>query len=216
MACWRGRQQKHCLRGVPAEADGVYMTTSQGLSAFEIIEYITIYGMNTAYHVEFLTATILNWQKLLEDDSFKQVIVNSLQWLTIQKRCKIYVFVIMPNHIHLLWQMEDGNKRKEVQGALFSYTAHEFQRILREKNDTALLDYRVNAKDRNYQFWQRNPMVKECWSEHFFLQKMNYIHHNPCQPHWNLARYPEEYPWSSAAFYEKGDKKFEWITHYFG
>jgi REP element-mobilizing transposase RayT len=172
--------------------------------------------MNTEYPVEFLTATILKWQKLLGDDSLKQVIVNSLQWLTKENRCKVYVFVIMPNHIHLLWQIEDTYKRKEVQGALFSHTAHEFQKILRERKSDIVNNYFVNYKDRSYQFWQRNPMVKECQTEYFFLQKMNYIHWNPCQPHWNLASCPEEYPWSSASYYEKNNNRFEWLTHYFG
>ena len=36
------------------------------------------------------------------------------------------------------------------------------------------------------------------------LQKLDYIHKNPTQPHWLLAGTPAEYPWSSAAFYEGG------------
>jgi hypothetical protein len=30
---------------------------------------------------------------------------------------------------------------------------------------------------------------------------MNYIHNNPCQPHWNLSETAEGYLWSSARFY---------------
>jgi len=76
-------------------------------------------------------------------------------------------------------------------------------------------EYHVDAKDRNYQFWQRTPMVKETWSEKFFLQKLNYIHQNPCQPHWMLAALPEDYKWSSAMFYEKNIiEPYNWLTHY--
>jgi REP element-mobilizing transposase RayT len=45
----------------------------------------------------------------------------------------------MPNHIHLLWKISDGLKRKDVQGAFFSFTAHEFQKQLK-KNDPQLLE----------------------------------------------------------------------------
>jgi hypothetical protein len=38
-------------------------------------------------------------------------------------------------------------------------------------------------------------------SESFLLQKMEYIHNNPCQPHWGLSATPAEYIWSSARFY---------------
>ncbi len=33
----------------------------------------------------------------------------------------------MPNHIQMLWKISDGFERKDVQGALFSFTAHELK-----------------------------------------------------------------------------------------
>ena len=58
-------------------------------------------------------------------------------------------------------------------------------------------------------------MIKECWNEAFVLQKLNYIHHNPCQSHWNLAALPQDYKWSSAAFYELNlGEPYNWLTHY--
>ncbi len=43
----------------------------------------------------------------------------------------------------------------------------------------------------------------------FFQRKLNYIHFNPCQQHWNFAASPEEYKWSLARFYETGVKGFD-------
>ena len=131
-----------------------------------------------------------------------------------KKKCTINAFVIMPNHIHMLWKISDGFERKDVQGALFSFTAHEFKRHLKKKDAVHLQKYFVNSSDRDYQFWEREPMVKECWTEKFFRQKLNYIHFNPCQQHWNLATSPEEYKWSSARFYETGIKNFSWLSHF--
>jgi putative transposase len=167
------------------------------------------------YHTEFFTATILHWHHLLKDDNCKQIIVDSLAWLTSEKRSKIYAFVIIPNHIHLLWQIVEKYKREEVQGALISYTAHAFKKYLKQYYPTILEKHYVNKVDRSYQFWQRTPMAKECWSENFMLQKLNYIHNNPCQPHWHLAALPENYRWSSAAFYELNiHDPYTWLTHY--
>jgi len=57
-------------------------------------------------------------------------------------------------------------------------------------------------------------MVKETWSEKFFLQNLNYIHQKPCQPHWMLAALPEDYKWLSAMFYEKNIiEPYNWLTH---
>lgn len=171
--------------------------------------------MPQSYHTEFFTATILQWQHLLKDDLCKETIIDSLHWLIDKKRCSVYAFVIMPNHIHLLWKIADGFEREEVQGALLSFTAHAFKKYLKEHNPELLDQHYVQDADRNYQFWERMPMVKECWNEAFMLQKLNYIHANPCQPHWNLAALPEDYKWSSAAFYET-DKSadFKWLTHF--
>ncbi|HLK30499.1 MAG TPA: transposase [Puia sp.] len=137
--------------------------------------------MTLSYHTEFLTATILDWKHLLKDDNCKQIIIDSLQWLVEQKRCSVQAFVIMPNHIHLLWKISDGIERFYAQGALLSFTAHAFKKYLMAADPTMLNKHYVNKIDRQYQFWQRESMVKECWSEKFFNQKMGYIHNNPCQ-----------------------------------
>lgn len=47
-----------------------------------------------------------------------------------------------------------------------------------------------------------------------FEQKLDYIHLNPLQERWNLAKAPEVYPWSSANFYETGQDEFGFLTHY--
>ena len=170
--------------------------------------------MHLNYHTEFLTGTIYNWEHLLKDDSYKQILLDSFYWLIKNKKFTINAFVVMPNHFHMLWKISDGFERKDVQGALFSFTAHEFERYIK-KNDSSLLEkHYVNKSDRSFQFWEREPMVKECWTKNFFRQKLNYIHFNPCQPHWNLAISPEEYKWSSVNFYEKGVKDFIWLTHF--
>ena len=171
--------------------------------------------MAQSYHTIFFTATILQWQHLLKDDHCKETITDSLQWLVDKKRCSVYAFVIMPNHIHLLWRISEGFERVEVQGALLSFTAHAFKKYLKERNNELLEKHYVHDADRNYQFWERMPMVKECWSQPFLQQKLNYIHTNPCQPHWNLAALPEDYKWSSAAFYETNiSEDFKWLSHY--
>src|SRR4051812_30995299 len=157
--------------------------------------------MAPTYHVEFLTGTILRWQKLLEDDYYKKIIVDSLRWLVTANRCKIFGFVIMPNHIHLLWRISEGVGRDQVQPALFSFTAHKFEKYLRTTDKLYLEKHFVDLVDRKYQFWEKSHMVKECWSNKFIKQKLNYIHHNPCQPHWKLAAVCDDYRWSSASFY---------------
>lgn len=66
----------------------------------------------------FYTASILNWQKLLKPDKYKDIIISSLQYLVAQQKIKVFAFVIMPNHIHLIWTMLAKNG-KEIPNASF-------------------------------------------------------------------------------------------------
>ncbi len=53
----------------------------------------------------FYTATIAKWQNLLKPDKYKDVIIDSLKYLVAKGKIKVFAFVIMPNHIHLIWMM---------------------------------------------------------------------------------------------------------------
>ncbi len=44
-------------------------------------------------------------------------------------------------------------------------------------------------------------------------EKLDYMHHNPLQPHWQLCAAPSEYKFSSAQFYETGKDEFGILTH---
>jgi REP element-mobilizing transposase RayT len=54
------------------------------------------------HHTEFLTSTIYSWYHLLKEDSYKHVILESLDWLVKEKKCTLNAFVIMPNHIYMI------------------------------------------------------------------------------------------------------------------
>jgi putative transposase len=52
--------------------------------------------------IYFWTATIHKWLPLLENDLNKQIIVDSLKYLSDKELITVYAFVIMRNHIHLV------------------------------------------------------------------------------------------------------------------
>lgn len=172
--------------------------------------------INFDYHPQFFTATILEWKPLLTDDTYKDIIINSLLFLKNEKSIVVFGFVIMPNHIHLIWQIQDGYKRERIQNRFLKFTAQQIKFRLIDNNDQALSQFRVNTSDREYQIWERNALSVDLWSEPVFMQKLNYIHNNPLQHKWQLAKFPEDYKYSSAKFYETGDDEFGLLTHYAG
>ena len=73
---------------------------------------------------------------------------------------------------------------------------------LKENNSCFLEGFAVKAKDRQYQFWERNALIIDLFNEALMLQKINDIHQNPSKA--RLSNFPEEYKYSSAKFYETG------------
>ena len=92
------------------------------------------------HYVQFFTATILKWKHLLEQDKYKQLILDSLQFLVVNGRVKVYGFVIMINHIHLIWHIQPGQKRENVQRDFLKYTAQQIKAYL-EKHHSAVLPH---------------------------------------------------------------------------
>src|ERR1700722_14122580 len=169
-------------------------------------------AINFDYHPQFFTATILEWKHLLKNDAYKDIVINSLRFLKDEKSIVIYGYVIMPNHIHLIWQIQDGFTREKTQMRFLKFTAQQMKFKLQKEDTLALEQYRVNAKDREYQFWERNLLSVDLWTEAVFDQKLEYIHDNPIQQKWRLAEFPEEYRYSSARFYLTGHDEFGLIT----
>jgi putative transposase len=150
----------------------------------------------------YFTATNLEWKKLLEPDKYKMIVVDSLRFLVEDQRIILYAFVIMWNHIHLIWQMQANREPDDVQRDFLKYTSQKIKADLKLTNPVFLEEFRVDAIDRTYQLWERNPLSIDLWSHSVFLQKLNYIHWNPVRA--GICRWPEEYLYSSARFYETG------------
>jgi len=127
------------------------------------------------YYPQFFTVTILEWKHLLADDKMKEIIIRSLQFLANEGRVKIYGFVIMPNHIHLVWQIQDGYEKAKVQQSFLKYTAQQMKFTWVNTDAKELEKYNVKASDRAYQFWERNSLSIDLWSRPVFLQKLNYM-----------------------------------------
>lgn len=168
--------------------------------------------MKTIY---FTTASILNWQPLLLDNAYKHILIESLQYLTANQRLIIFAYVIMPNHLHIIWVDLENKNKESAMGSFFKFTAHAFLKKLSKENSLALNNFLVDKADRKYQFWQRNKLDIEIYNEKVFEQKLEYIHDNPVQPKWKLVEKASDYRYSSASFYNEGLDEFNILSSYY-
>ncbi|MCX2744400.1 transposase [Mangrovivirga sp. M17] len=161
--------------------------------------------------IYFWTATINKWQRLLVNDTYKDIIIGSLKYLSDLDKIDVFAFVIMPNHIHLIWRKNDINGKESVNGSFLKFTAHQFKKQLLKEGNNELLKYRVKANNKSYEFWQRDPLAIDIYSPEVASQKLDYIHNNPLAEQWDLVQHPVDYKYSSAGFYEEGSKEFQFI-----
>ena len=166
-----------------------------------------------AHKIYFWTATIHKWNDLLLADAEKQVIVDSLKTLSDKKLITVYAFVIMPTHIHLIWQQNAPNGKESPKGSFMKFTAHEFKKHLKIKG--GLENYKVQAANKLYEFWQRDSLGIEIWSRKVAQQKLDYIHFNPVSGKWMLAKDDISYTYSSARFYDDGIDEFGFLNNLF-
>lgn len=163
---------------------------------------------------QFYTATIYKWQNLLAEDRHKNIIIDSLKFMVTEKRIELNAFVIMSNHIHLIWQPQFGFSPTDIQSSFMKYTAQQLKRSMVKSKTEIPGSFKVNKYDREYQLWKRSPLGIELFTPAVFEQKLNYIHYNPVAA--GLCNNPEDYYYSSARFYYDGRDSFEMLTHYAG
>lgn len=161
---------------------------------------------------QFYTATIFEWKKLLKPEKYKMILIESLQYLVNEKRVKLYGYVIMDNHIHLIWSPTKLYSLKHTQLSFMKFTAQKIKRDLQENHQNVLKEFLVLQKDRKYQFWKRNPLCVDLFDSKTITQKLKYVHKNPIK-----AAYCEEeidYRFSSAKFYNELGDEFNFLTRF--
>ena len=161
--------------------------------------------------IYFWTATINNWQRLLQKDMYKDVVINSLEHLCSSGKIDVFAFVIMPNHIHLIWRTNEHTGKETAQGSFLKFTAHEFKKMLTNEGDGLLENYAVEAHNKKHEFWQRDSLAVHLYTREVAYQKLDYTHYNPIADQWQLVKEPCDYRYSTARYYEKGVKDFLFI-----
>jgi REP element-mobilizing transposase RayT len=129
----------------------------------------------------FLTCTVLNWMPLFTRPKTVNIIIDALNYRQEQLDWKIYGYVILENHLHMIVQAE--NLAIELP-KFKSFTARKLIDYLKECRAERLLNqlafFRKNHKwDRDYQCWEEGSHPQLIENEQALKQKLEYIHQNP-------------------------------------
>lgn len=120
----------------------------------------------------------------------------------------------MSNHVHLIWQPLGEHTPAQVHSSFTNFTGKQIKNSLAINNPALLEELISKNLNRRYQVWKRRSLSIELFTEAVFMQKLEYIHHNPVKA--GLVNNPEDYHYSSASFYQNGTDHFDILTHYLG
>lgn len=142
----------------------------------------------------FVTLTVRNWYYILDRHHRFAILADSLKYCQKEKGLKVYGYVFMLNHIHLIVQSVD------VGGFLRDFKRFTAREIM--KNITATepgLLHLFESDQKHYEFWEKTNMPILIETHKFFHQKLDYIHDNPVVKEYVST--PEYWYWSSAGYY---------------
>jgi hypothetical protein len=80
-------------------------------------------------------------------------------------------------------------------------------------NTDAMRPYAVRAIDRQFEFWQRDPMPIWIYSKAVALQKLDCLHRNATTERWHLAVEPADYYYLPATYYATGQDAFGFLKN---
>lgn len=68
-------------------------------------------------------------------------------------------------------------------------------------------------RGQRYRVFETSSDVKNCWSEKFLRQKLDYMHNNPIRGKWSHVDDPAMYRYSSAGYYILGTEPAVPLLH---
>jgi REP element-mobilizing transposase RayT len=127
------------------------------------------------------------WLPLIEQTKGYDLVYNWFDHLKV-KGHYINGYVIMPNHLHALIAFRNtGHSINTIVGNSKRFLAYDIvQRLTEQKQESLLITLEQGVRPANKKRGKKNEVwidsfdVKECRTEAFILQKLNYIHNNPC------------------------------------
>ncbi len=132
-------------------------------------------------HPHFVTCTILHWLPIFTRKESVQIVIDCLKFLQEKDDLKLYAYVILENHLHMVVQSNDLQKSMQ---SFKQYTAKQILDMLKRENITTILDQlafykKTHHKEKTYQVWEEGYQPKLMQTDAMMISKIGYIHENP-------------------------------------
>jgi len=154
------------------------------------------YRFTDAASPHFLTATVNNWLPVFTRPETVEILLDSWRFLQREAGFKVYGYVILENHLHLVASSSDLSRDMQ---RFKAWSAREILALLERRRSTRMLELLAMFKRRyktasHYQLWEEGSHPQLIQDEEVMRQKLEYIHQNPvkrgyvdCPEHWRYS-----------------------------
>jgi putative transposase len=148
----------------------------------------------------FVTFSCYHRFRLLTSPAVIEVFMDEL--MAVRKQCgiRLYGYVVMPEHVHLVLWLPDTLKLGRVIGRLKSQSARRMLPLLQGGLGMRVDRLRISrAGEDRLVFWQIRCYDHNCRSAETVKERVDYCHKNPVKR--GLVGEPGEWRWSSYNWY---------------
>ena len=172
-------------------------------------EFAEGYKIRDQSATHFMTFSIMGWIDIFSRSRYRDIVLESFEFCRLHKGLNIGAYVIMSNHIHVIWTATNNNLSDIVRD-FKTFTSKAISGSIEtepeSRRDWLLYMFRFYANrtnaNENFKVWTGNNHPEEIHGESFLRTKLNYIHENPVRA--KLVTAPSHYLYSSAANYKTG------------
>ena len=136
----------------------------------------------------FITFSCYRRRPRLNHEARYQVFLEKLERIRRQFSFRLYGYVLMPEHVHLLLSEPDLSVLSDAIHSLKLATAKSMPKV---------------GQQEPAQFWQKRYYDRNIGDHEEFVEKLRYVHRNPVKR--GLVARPEDWPWSSFRHYAAGE-----------
>jgi REP element-mobilizing transposase RayT len=156
----------------------------------------------------FMTFQVVDWVDIFSRKIYRDIVMDSMAFCRKNKGLEVYAYVVMTNHVHVIWRASKDNLSDVVRDFKKFTGLHIIKAIQDENTKESRQDWllkrfefaaRSNVRNSDHQFWTHSNHLIQLFSGSFIDQKLNYIHQNPVRAGW--VEKPEDYLYSSARNY---------------
>ena len=154
----------------------------------------------------FLTFQVIDWVDIFSRQIYKDIVIDSMKFCRANKGLEIYSYVIMSNHVHVIWRAKNGDLSNVIRD-FKKFTGRNIIEAIKtgpeSRQDWMLKRFefaaRSNVRNSIHQFWTHENHAVELFTPDFTEQKIQYIHKNPVRA--GIVEKEEDYIYSSARNY---------------